>query len=111
MRRAAIENGPLFRRLHRSEQVGDTALSTASIRTIIQYRCAQAGIKGHISGHSLRVGAAQSLAEAGASLVDLQLAGRWTSPQMPAHYAKNQLAARGAIARLRHNHRPDNPLR
>ncbi len=52
--------------------------------------------------HSLRVGAAQSLAAAGAGLVEMQTAGRWESPAMPARYARGQLAARGAVARLRH---------
>ena len=54
-----------------------------------------------VSGHSLRVGAAQSLVENGASLVDLQVAGRWKSPSMPAYYVRNQEASRGAVARLR----------
>ena len=111
VRAAGIEEGPLFRRLHRNERVGDAALSTASIREIIKSRCERAGITGYISGHSLRVGAAQSLAEKGASLVELQNAGRWTSPSMPAHYTQSQQAARGAIARLRHHHRPEDPSR
>ena len=111
VRAAGIDEGPLFRRLHRGERVGDAALSTASIRDIIKFRCARAGITGYISGHSLRVGAAQSLAEKGASLVELQNAGRWTSPAMPAHYTQSQQAARGAIARLRHHHRPEDPSR
>ena len=34
-----------------------------------------AGAEGRVSGHSLRVGGAQSLAKAGASLVEMQLAG------------------------------------
>ena len=38
------------------------------------------GIGGRVSGHSLRVGGAQSLAVGGASLVELQTAGRWQSP-------------------------------
>ena len=42
-----------------------------------------AGIEGRVSGHSLRVGGAQSLAAAGASIVEMQTAGRWQSPSMP----------------------------
>ena len=42
-----------------------------------------------------------SLAQAGASVVDMQVAGRWKSSQMPAHYAKAELAERGAIARFK----------
>ena len=38
---------------------------------------------------------------AGAGLVELQEAGDWQAPTMPAHYARHQLAARGAVAKLR----------
>ena len=47
---------------------------------------AAVGIEGRVSGHSLRVGGAQSLAAGGASLVEMQTAGRWQSPAMPGHY-------------------------
>ena len=50
-----------------------------------------AGVEGFISGHSLRVGSAVSLAQAGASVVDMQVAGRWKSADMPTHYAKAEL--------------------
>ncbi len=33
--------------------------------------------------------------------VDMQVSGRWKSSQMPAHYAKAELAERGAIARFK----------
>ena len=60
-----------------------------------------ADVEGFISGHSLRVGSAVSLAQAGATVVDMQVAGRWKSSQMPAHYAKAELAERGTIARFK----------
>ena len=60
-----------------------------------------AGVEGFISGHSLRVGSAVSLAQACASVVDTQVAERWKSSQMPAYYAKAELAERGAIARFK----------
>ena len=72
-----------------------------SIRRILKARAAQAGIEG-VSGHSLRVGAAQSMAASGATLVDMQVAGRWRSPQMPALYARHQLAGSNAVARIRY---------
>ena len=43
-----------------------------------------------------------TLAAAGAGLVELQQAGDWKAPQMPARYARHQLAARGAVAKLRY---------
>ena len=50
-------------------------------------RGAVSGVEGR-AGHSLRVGAAQSLAGAGASLVEMQTVGRWKAPAMPARYAR-----------------------
>ena len=35
-------------------------LSTVSVRAIVQRRAADAGVEGRVSGHSLRVGGAQS---------------------------------------------------
>ena len=103
MEEARIDSGPLFRRVRRGgKTVGDSALSTASVRNIVKRRCAVAGLTGSVSGHSLRVGGAQSLASGGASIAEMQTAGRWTSPQMPGHYARGQLAARGAVARVRY---------
>ena len=67
-------------------------------RNAIKRWAAEAGVEGFISGHSLRVGSAVSLAQAGASVVDMQTAGRWADPKMPAHYARAELAERGAVA-------------
>ena len=103
MRAASIESGPIFRRVRRGDKViGAASLSTRAARAIIQRRAADADLQGRFSGHSLRVGSAQSLAAGGASLVEMQTAGRWQSPTMPGHYARGQLAARGAVARLRY---------
>ena len=97
-----IESGPLFRRVRRGGVVGDAPLSTQAVRQIIKRRAASADLEGHFSGHSLRVGSTQSLASQGASLVEMQTAGRWQSPKMPGHYARGEFAARGAVARLRY---------
>lgn len=99
---AALAEGPLFRAVHRSGRVQAGRLSNRSIRRIIIQHAREAGVKGRISGHSLRVGGAQSLASAGASLVEMQLAGRWRSPAMPGRYAQGQLAQHGAVAKLRY---------
>ena len=99
--KAGIERGVLFRQIRRGDHVQSDCLTDFSARRIIQKRSIDAGIKGFISGHSLRVGSAVSLARAGASFVDMQVAGRWKSSQMPAYYAKAELAERGAIARFK----------
>ncbi len=59
-----------------------------------------AGLVDKYSGHSGCTGAAHSLAERGASLVELQQAGRWKSPSMLATYARSARAGKNAVARL-----------
>lgn len=63
-----------------------------------------AGLVGRFSGHSPRVGMARDLVASGEGLAAVQVAGRWTSAQMPAHYARGELASKGAVARF---HRED----
>ena len=98
---AEISRGAVFRHIRRGGHIQSQRLTTVSARRIIQRRAHAAGVEGFISGHSLRVGSAVSLAQAGATVVDMQVAGRWKSSQMPAHYAKAELAERGAIARFK----------
>ena len=99
---SGLTEGALFRPINKSGRVRATRLTDRSIRIIITQRAKAAGVDGRVSGHSLRVGSAQSLANAGASLVEMQVAGRWRSPAMPALYAQGQLAKQGAVARLRY---------
>ena len=98
---AGIVDGPLFRSLTKGQHIRGR-LSPRSVRQIVTDRAKAAGIAGRVSGHSLRVGSAQSLASAGASVVEMQQAGRWHSPTMPGLYARKQIARRGAVARLRY---------
>ena len=106
---AEVADGPLFRRVWLGDdRVGDTPMNVDSLREIIKQRCEAIGLEG-VSGHSLRIGGAQSLAAAGASLVEMQNAGRWTSPQMPGHYTRGQLAGRGAVARIKYGQEQPEP--
>ena len=100
--RGGLEGGALFRRVHFHQHIGKGRLSEAGARAAIKTRAQAAGLEGFISGHSFRVGSAVSLAQAGASVVEMQVAGRWKSPQMPAYYAKAELVAQGVIARLKY---------
>ena len=97
-----IEGGALFRRVRFHEHIGKARLSVDGARAAIKARAQAAGVEGFISGHSLRIGSAVSLAQAGESVVEMQVAGRWKSPQMPAHYARGELAEQGAIARFKY---------
>ena len=63
----------------RGDHVQVGRLTGRSARRQIIYWAELAGVEGFISGHSLRVGSAVSLAQAGASVVDMQVAGRWKS--------------------------------
>ena len=101
MEAAGIDRGPLFRPVDRSGSVSGRRLGPDSVRAAIKRRAREAGIRGRVSGHSLRIGTAQKLAEEGTSLVEMQNAGRWKSPGMPAYYTRGQAASRGAVARLR----------
>ena len=103
--RAGIDSGALFRSVKRGDHIQCGRLTSRSARRQIIYWSELAGVEGFISGHSLRVGSAVSLAKAGASVVEMQVAGRWKSSQMPAHYAKAELAERGAIARFKEKRR------
>ena len=97
-----VTDGALFRRIRRFDRITDSRLTIDGARKTIKCRAREAGVTGVISGHSLRVGSAVSLAQAGASVVDMQVAGRWKSPRMPAHYARAELAERGGIARFKY---------
>ena len=99
---ANITEGPLFRWIRRDDNLTSGRLTIDGVRKIIKRRAREAGIEGKISGHSLRIGSAISLAQAGASVVNMQVAGRWKSPQMPAHYARAELIEQGAIARFKY---------
>lgn len=96
---AGIDSGALFRAVNKGGSVGGR-LGAGSINEAIKKAAAAAGVTGKISSHSLRVGSAQELAQRGAGVVEMCNAGRWGSDKMPLHYARAQLAKRGAVSRL-----------
>jgi len=68
---SGVSSGPLFRAISRDgTRVSPTALSESSVPKVVRRRARAAGIGGRISGHSLRVGSAQSLVARGASTAD-----------------------------------------
>ena len=78
--------------------VGDLKDNTLTIR---QSKTDQMG-EGWVSGHSLRVGSAVSLARGNASLVEMQVDGRWKDSRMPSHYASAEIAKNSATARIKY---------
>ena len=109
LKRSELSEGYLFRRmtprgdnLYREKNTGEPYPLTADgVCRIIKSAAARVGLTEKVSGHSARIGSAVSLAQAGASLVEIQTTGRWKGPGMPAHYARAQFAERSAIARFK----------
>ena len=56
---------PLFREVRRRDNIQSNRLTVVSPRRVIKARASDAGVEGVISVHSLRVGFAVSLAQAG----------------------------------------------
>ena len=75
-------------------------LNPGQIARRIKKAAQTAGLGDGFSGHSPRVGMARDLVRAGTELPSLMIAGRWRTPAMPAHYARNETAGRGAIAQF-----------
>ena len=109
LRRAHISEGPLFRAVHRAGHVRRTALPAGDIARIIRRRAVAAlgsDAAARYSGHSARVGMAQDLLAANATLAAIMEAGRWTTPTMVGRYTQALSATRNAVAQF-HRQRTD----
>ena len=100
-------SGRLTIRRSKTDQEGEGAVQYLGKGTAAAVREIRPGnpdpdarVFGLRSGHSARVGMARDLVASGASVAAVQIAGRWASVRMPAHYARGELAARGAVARF-----------
>ena len=101
--KANISRGALFRRVLKNGKMTTIRLTPEAIREIIKKRSQGIrGVKGRVSGHSLRVRSAVSLARGNASLVEMQVDGRWKDSRMPSHYASAELAKNSATARIKY---------
>lgn len=102
LRKVSIADGALFRPVNKAGRIATNRLSSRTVREIIKHWAVHAGISDYISGHSLRVGTAQSLRDAGATTPELMAAGRWKRVETMACYTSTQDAATGPVARLRY---------
>ena len=100
-RKSGIASGALFRRIRFQTHVTEDRLGVKGAREAIRRRATEAGVAGSISGHSLRVGSAVSLAEAGATVTEVQQAGRWQGPTMPARYVREMPAEQSPVERYK----------
>ncbi|MCY4011928.1 MAG: tyrosine-type recombinase/integrase [Gammaproteobacteria bacterium] len=108
---AGIEDGPLFRRVNKADVVQEAGVGARRMRDIIKNRAADAGIEGRVSGHSFRIGTAQSLRRAGTDDTELMEAGRWKRVETMARYVRTQDAALGPVARHRYGVEPPDGVR
>ena len=102
-RKSGIESDALFRRIRFQNHVTEDRLGMKGAREAIRRRATEAGVAGCISGHSLRIGSAVSLAEAGATVTEVQQAGRWQGPTMPARYVREAPAEGSPVERYKDN--------
>ena len=90
----------LFQRLdHRQKPVGP--ISRQAIVAIIRKRARAAGIEGNFGSESLRIGAAESMAEAGRTVKQIQKAGRWKTRRTALGHAWRAWARKSAEERER----------
>ncbi|WP_421952728.1 tyrosine-type recombinase/integrase [Pelagibacterium sp.] len=88
---AQIERGPLLRPIYKSK-VGRRYLSPSVVGRVLKRLSEQAydtDIAYKVSGHSLRVGAAQTLTARGVGLLPIMSAGGWKSANIVARYVEN----------------------
>lgn len=89
---AEIETGPLFRSLHLA-RISEHALDTCSIRRLVKRAAAKAGCDIEtakaLSGHSMRVGAAQDMLVSGFDSLAIMQAGGWKTPNVLLRYVEN----------------------
>lgn len=99
---ARLTAGPLFRSLHLA-RVADGPLVTSSIRRLIKRAAGRAGLRisSALSGHSMRVGAAQDMLVAGFDALAIMQAGGWKSANVVLRYIEN------AATKTLHNTRWD----
>lgn len=99
---AGLHSGPLFRGLH-TRRVSSIALDTSSIRRRIKV-AAQRALLGRdvvqgLSGHSMRVGAAQDMMMAGFDALGIMQAGGWRTYSVLSRYVENASAGRMHVRR------------
>lgn len=92
---SGITSGPLFQSLHTRKLSGEP-LSTSAIRRLVKRAGMRAKAGGEdavlLSGHSMRVGAAQDMMIAGLDHIAIMQAGGWKTIDVVARYVENAAA-------------------
>ena len=85
---------PMLTKSHKNARV--QPMDPATISRILK-RCAG---RSDVSAHSTRVGGVQDAFRLGCDLSSIMVAGRWSSPEMPARYGRRILASQSAAAQV-----------
>jgi integrase len=89
---ADLTSGTLFRSLH-MHRIADGPLATSSIRRLIKRATLRVGLNpslsADLSGHSMRIGAAQDMMVAGFDALAIMQAGGWKSANVVLRYVEN----------------------
>lgn len=91
LERSGTNSGPLFSGLHTGVASRKT-LDTSSIRRIVKSAARRAELHKeaeYLSGHSMRVGAAQDLMNKGYNTIAIMTAGGWKNSDVVARYVEN----------------------
>lgn len=91
LKQSRVKNGALFRGLH-TGAVSCQSMDTSSIRRLIKSAARRAGLQqeaGQLSGHSMRIGAAQDLMKNGLGTLAIMRAGGWKTYDVVARYVEN----------------------
>lgn len=100
---ANLDHGPIFRGIQ-GPLVQSEAMESSRVAVILKGRAKRAGLTTNIvsqlSGHSMRVGAAQDMAAAGIDLGAIMHAGGWKSPDMVMRYIEHMDVQKSGMARL-----------
>lgn len=96
--KSGLKEGSVFRGVYNGNQTAARAISTEGVSRAIQRAGKLLGKR--LSGHSLRVGAAQDLTTAGIGISAIMQAGGWQTERMPALYARKLRAAQSGMAQL-----------
>lgn len=92
IKKSGIKSGKLFRGINKGDRISDD-LKASQINRIFKKLARKSEIETelikHISGHSIRVGAAQDLLLSGASLAIIMNKGRWSKADTVMRYVEN----------------------
>jgi site-specific recombinase XerD len=92
LRAAGIDSGYIFRAV-RGDRAGSHALHPYTVNRILKQAARAAGLPAetieHLSGHSMRVGAAQDLIVSGLGVLPIMQAGGWKTMNVVGRYVEN----------------------